>query len=433
MKRLAVLGTVATFAIASIAAVPRTAHAQLTMQMGNGWSLSFSGNVNAFEVEGFSSGAPADVTYGNVNSAEGTTNRVRTGLLPAFAVFDVKGKEGPLDLGVHFGFAPQIQTGSSCSSSGGTQHDNFGCGTQAGAQIDMRQVYLTLGGSWGQILAGREIGLYQRENILTDMTLTGVGATGGQIGAGGTSLGRIGFGYTYADFNSQITYSSPATNDVVLSIGLFDPSTLNGESGPAKYTKLPRVEAELTWTGKLGTPAAGAAGDKVLVWVGGTWQEANFLGNTTVDSVTSLTDSTRNAEGVDFGVKLDLGQLSLVGSGYYDKGVGTTLMFTTNAGFDGVGQGRTSFGYIGQITYKIDPKWMIGASLGASNLLMTDQDRLTDNLALLKDNLDGTAMITYQWTKSLRFVAEYDYTEAVNYAFQSNKVNQIDAGFMLFF
>jgi len=67
MKRLAVLGTVATFAIASIAAVPRTAHAQLTMQMGNGWSLSFSGNVNAFEVEGFSSGAPADVTYGNVN------------------------------------------------------------------------------------------------------------------------------------------------------------------------------------------------------------------------------------------------------------------------------------------------------------------------------------------------------------------------------
>jgi hypothetical protein len=433
MKRLAVLGTVATFAIASIAAVPRTAHAQLTMQMGNGWSLSFSGNVNAFEVEGFSSGAPADVTYGNVNSAEGTTNRVRTGLLPAFAVFDVKGKEGPLDLGVHFGFAPQIQTGSSCSSSGGTQHDNFGCGTQAGAQIDMRQVYLTLGGSWGQILAGREIGLYQRENILTDMTLTGVGATGGQIGAGGTTLGRIGFGYTYADFNSQITYSSPATNDVVLSIGLFDPSTLNGESGPAKYTKLPRVEAELTWTGKLGTPAAGAAGDKVLVWVGGTWQEANFLGNTTVDSVTSLTDSTRNAEGVDFGVKLDLGQLSLVGSGYYDKGVGTTLMFTTNAGFDGVGQGRTSFGYIGQITYKIDPKWMIGASLGASNLLMTDQDRLTDNLALLKDNLDGTAMITYQWTKSLRFVAEYDYTEAVNYAFQSNKVNQIDAGFMLFF
>jgi hypothetical protein len=427
MKRLAVLGTVATFAIASIAAVPRTAHAQLTMQMGNGWSLSFSGNVNAFEIETFSSGAPADVTYGQVASSEGTTNRVRTGLLPAFAVFDVKGKEGPLDLGVHFGFAPQIQNGG---GSGGTTHDQFG------AQIDMRQVYLTLGGSWGQILAGREIGLYQRENILTDMTLTGVGAAGSQIGNGGTTLGRIGFGYTYPNFNAQITYSSPATNDVVLSIGLFDPSTLNGESGPAMFTRLPRVEAELTWTGKIGTPAAGAAGDKVMFWVGGTWQEANFNGNTNIPgdtSGTSVNDSTRSAEGGDAGIKLDVGQLSIVGSGYYDKGVGTTLMFTTNAGFDAVGQARTSFGYIGQITYKIDPKWMLGVSLGASNLLMTDQDRLTDNLALLKDNLDGSAMITYQWTKSLRFVAEYDYVESVNYAFQANKVNQVDAGFMLFF
>jgi hypothetical protein len=436
MKRLAVLGTAATFVIASIAVVPRTAHAQLTMQMGNGWSLSFSGNVNAFEVETFSSGAPASVSYGAVASDQGTTNRIRTGLLPAFAVFDVKGKEGPLDLGVHFGFAPQIQNGAVGGTgvdAGGTTHDQFG------AQIDMRQVYLTVGGTWGQILAGREIGLYQRENILTDMTLTGVGANGGQIGSGGTTLGHIGFGYTYANFNSQITYSSPATNDVVLSVGLFDPDQLNGESGPAAFTRLPRVEAELAYTGKLGTPAAGAAANKILLWIGGTWQEANFLGNTNVSTGpgtdTSITagDSTRSAEGVDFGVKFDVGQLSLVGSGYYDHGVGTTLMFTTTSGFDGVGSARTSFGYLGQITYKIDPKWMIGASLGASNLLMTDNDRLTGNLGLLKDNLDGTAMITYQWTKSLRFVGEYDYLQSVNYAFQDNKQNQLAAGFMLFF
>jgi hypothetical protein len=427
MKRLAVLGTAATFAIASIAAVPRTAHAQLTMQMGNGWSLSFSGNVNAFEVETFSSGVPSTVEHGLVGSAEGTTNRIRTGLLPAFAVFDVKGKEGPLDLGVHFGFAPQIQNGG---GSTGTTHDQFG------AQIDMRQVYLTIGGSWGQILAGREIGLYQRENILTDMTLTGVGANGGQIGAGGTTLGRIGFGYTYANFNAQMTYSSPATNPVVLSVGLFDPSALNGETTSALFTRIPRVEAEVAWTGKLGTPAAGAAGNKVMAWVGGTWQEANFLGNTKTaadSSGSSVTDSTRSAMGVDFGVKLDIGQLSLVGSGYYDKGVGTTLMFTTTAGFDAVGEGRKSFGYVAQIQFKIDPKWTVGASIGASNLLMTDNDRATTNFGLLKDNLDGSAMITYQWTKSLRFVGEYDYLESVNYAFQNNKQNQIAAGFMLFF
>ena len=34
-----------------------------------------------------------------------------TGLLPAFATFEAKGKEGNTDLGVHFGFAPEVQCG----------------------------------------------------------------------------------------------------------------------------------------------------------------------------------------------------------------------------------------------------------------------------------------------------------------------------------
>ena len=62
-----------------------------------------------------------------------------------------------------------------------SNHDCFG------AQIDMRQVFLTVGGSWGTITAGKELGLYQRGNILNDQTLFGVG--GGGIAPGGTTLG----------------------------------------------------------------------------------------------------------------------------------------------------------------------------------------------------------------------------------------------------
>src|SRR5437870_3017623 len=151
-----------------------TAGAQgLTMQMSNGWSFSFSGNVNAFWV------------FSKVNNSGPANSSVRTGLLPAFATFEAKGKEAGMNLAVHFGFAPQIQNAG--------VHDNFGNGTQAGAQIDMRQVYLTLGGQWGQILAGRELGLFGRQAILNDMTLFGVGAVGiGGGQSGGTTLGRIG-------------------------------------------------------------------------------------------------------------------------------------------------------------------------------------------------------------------------------------------------
>jgi len=76
------------------------AEAQLTMQMGNGWSFTFAGNVNAFFVYDDVNDAGVDPLGGKGASG------IRTGLLPAFAVFDAKGKEGSTDLGVHFGFAP---------------------------------------------------------------------------------------------------------------------------------------------------------------------------------------------------------------------------------------------------------------------------------------------------------------------------------------
>src|SRR5438552_5912121 len=210
MKRLALL-------LVAVALLwPAAASAQLTMQMSNGWSFSFAGNVNAFWVftkRNSSGGADSNTA----NSS------VRTGLLPAFATFEAKGKEAGMNLSVHFGFAPQIQNAG--------VHDQFS--VQSGAAIDMRQVYLTVGGQWGQILAGRELGLFSRQNILNDMTLFGVGAVGiGGGQSGGTTLGRIGYGYLYPNFDAQLTYSTRAGRPAQLSIGAFQPSNLQGERSP---------------------------------------------------------------------------------------------------------------------------------------------------------------------------------------------------------
>src|SRR5438094_6431820 len=239
----------------------------LTMQMSNGWSFSFSGNVNAFWV------------FSKVNNSGPANSSVRTGLLPAFATFSATGKEAGLLLGVHFGFAPQIQNGPS--------HDQFGDittgGLQAGAQIDMRQVYLTIGLKNGsQILAGRELGLFGRQNILQDMTLFGVGAVG--IGGGqakGTTLGRIAYGYIYPNFDAQVTYSTKP-GQAQLSIGAFQPSVaigdrlasgacVGGAAGPTcayTFTKIPRVEAEFTYNQKSGK-------NNYMFWVGGLWQSTS--------------------------------------------------------------------------------------------------------------------------------------------------------------
>jgi hypothetical protein len=409
MKRVALLCVGLAVGAASVA------EAQLTMQMSNGWSFTFSGNVNAFAIYESTSdegGTLLTTAPGGLVDIGGKGFNVRTGLLPAFAVFDAKGKEGNTDLGVHFGFAPQIQCG-------GQAHDCFG------AQIDMRQVYLTVGGTWGQILAGREIGLFNRQNILTDQTLFGVGATGG-INGGGTTLGRIGFGYIYPNFVAQMTYSTPAGRSTQLSVGLFQPSALNSDAGTAYgQTEVPRLEAEVTIK----------PGD-ILLWLNGTAQNAK----------NPLADETKTAVGAGGGFRFGKTSFSLTGSGYFGKGIGTTLQFngvgacsaTAGCGpIQGIGVGsdgelRDSYGFIGQLTFTpSDSKLTVAASYGSSFLKSTDGEAT----AFKTENTLVSGGIYYQATKSLKVVGEgnYAWTKEHESGADENKTFAPAFGLMLFF
>ncbi len=394
----------------------------LTMQMSNGWAFTFTGNVNAFLMytDGKVDSAVGPISGGLVPAEQVT--RIRTGLLPGFANFEAAGKEGNLDLKVHFGFAPQINSNG--------EHDNFG------AQIDMREVYLTVGGSWGQILAGRELGLYQRQNILTDATLGGTGASGGGVDAGGTTLGRIGFGYIYPNFNAQITYSTPAGRPAQFAIGLFDPSNVSTDLGEYRGTKLPRVEAEFSWTGNLGSGASGgqmASPNKIMFWLNGMIQRTSQFPVDQIDESGASVNNSITSSGAGGGIKLDASGWSLVGSGYYASGVGTTLMFDGLSSFDADTSARKTWGYIGQLMYTPPgSKWTIGGSWGESHVNQTTLD-VTDNQSLVKYNRAADVLATYQWTKSLRYVLEYTWARAASYAGSQNTSNQGSTGFMLFF
>ncbi len=404
MKKVALLCLGLAFGAAN------AAEAQLTMQMSNGWSFTFAGNVNAFAIYESQSDNGTTATPGGLVGVGGKGFNIRTGLLPAFAVFDAKGKEGETDIGVHFGFAPQIQCG-------GQAHDCFG------AQIDMRQVFLTVGGTWGQILAGRELGLYQRQNILTDQTLFGIGATGG-INGGGTTLGRIGFGYIYPQFVAQMTYSTPAGRPTQLSIGVFQPSSLAGDGGVAyDETKVPRVEAEAVYSQ-----------GNVKGWVSGTAQNAKS---------TAAGGESKTAVGAGGGLRFGNAMVSVTGSGYWGKGVGTTLAFNgvnsgTGSAVDGLGVGadgelRTSYGFIGQITVTpANSKVTLAGSYGSSYLKATDGEPTfkTENTLI-------SGGLYYQATKSLKVVAEGNYAWTKNSdaptGTEKNKTFAPAFGLMVFF
>src|SRR4051794_41672714 len=101
MKRVALLCLGLAVGAASVA------EAQLTMQMSNGWSFTFSGNVNAFAIyestseSGGTLGAP-----GGLIGIGGKGGNLGNGPLPALFVFAAERKEEGNALGGGFRVSP---------------------------------------------------------------------------------------------------------------------------------------------------------------------------------------------------------------------------------------------------------------------------------------------------------------------------------------
>jgi hypothetical protein len=425
MRRSVLVGALALAAFAS------RAEAQLSMQMSNGWSFTFAGNVNAFYIWNQTKAQTAPGTFETVDKQSG----IGTGLLPAFATFEAKGKEGNTDLSAFFGFAPQVSSGNGLSSFFGDQ--------AAGAQIDMRQVYLTVGGKWGSLLAGKQIGLYQRSNIVEDMTIYGVGPN---IGNRGTSLGRIGYGYEYTDFRPQMTYTSPGGKKTSFSIGIFSPLAYSEYN----VLTLPRLEADFNYKG----------GSKTTFYfdVSGFVQQSKDA----VSDALSPTGSVQSVTpaGVAGTVKVGFNVLTIVGSGWYSTAgcslfMGNSFLGTGQIGCDGVSSNpdasgvdhlRNGYGWYAQaVLAPKNSKWMFGGSYGANYLSQNTEDKALPPAATGLDFASRSAIIgqiTYKATKSLRAVFEYDYFQsnfqdatavAPAASNKSDDTNQAAVGLMLFF
>jgi Gram-negative porin len=409
MKRVALLCLGLAVGAASVA------EAQLTMQMSNGWSFTFGGNVNSFLYYTKSNTTGATATPGGIVPAGATgavsnLTRITVGLLPAFAVFDAKGKEGNTDLGVHFGFAPSVQCGIGVN-------DCFGTG------MDMRQVYLTVGGSWGQLLVGRELGLFSRQNILTDQTLFGVGGSGAGTGpgnfgeAGGTTtLGRIGYGYVYPQFRAQMSFSTPTGRPAQLQVGLFEAAAV----GAFGNTRLPRAEAEFSYSQS-----------SIKAWVGGTVQSTKTAPTGATNSLTTW--------GGSGGVRYQGAMFSVTGSGYYGKGIGTTFFGAngTDGGAIGSDNARKSYGFIGQVTVTpASSKVTIAGSYGSSFLKASSAEAAVAATDFRTENTLISGGIYYQATKSLKAVGEFNYewTKGRDATAGAKNTRVTPAlGFMLFF
>jgi len=350
---------------AAILAASIAAPASAVSWQAGDWEASYTGTINLF--------------WNQINNNEAggqDSGHMNEGLLPAFHTMKVvspatNGLTGTAQIS----FAPD---------SSRAKTDNQ---AKAGGQIDMREVFFNVAGSFGTVSLGTTLSLFQRQAILNDMTLFGVGAWSGTEG-GGTTLGRIAHGYVYPEFNSRMTWKSPDMNGFGIEVGIFDPdeNTLAGFE-----TDTPQFQVEAQYSTAFD-------GGNLMVWAGGLHQE---MERTAGGDVTSI--------GVNFGAKVSAGGLSLVGSFYDGEAIGTTrtLDDARVGGNAFICAGTTcteadNDGYYVQAMYNLNGATNIGVSYGESN-----QDADAAGNAVESNEL--TTLGVYHDVNSwLKVVAEYN-------------------------
>jgi predicted porin len=393
-----------------LASMYSTAHAGITIPAGD-WTLDIGGVVNAYYTNTRGTGDAVVGGLGGPNaSGERNESNITTGLLPN--VLSVSGKSRQNDLDI--GFTIAINPGASTTQSG----------IQTANQ-ENRQAFLTIGDrSWGSVKLGKDLGIFASDAILNDMTLLGVGAGAGALAGNTTTLGRIGTGFMYADWKSQIAYTSPNWDGFQFTAGVTQ--AWNAQSADldasaavnrASATSTGRGGAQPAFEGKASYAWTGPVAGKV--WTSAITQK--------VEGVTGASADDR-AYAWDIGATANMGPYGLTAYYYDGKGIGRTVQLAD--GFDTTGRRRDSNGGYVQGTYTLPTATKLGVSYGQSNLDRNSGETAT---ALVEKNEMWTVGAYHPLTKSVNLVAEYSDVKSEAQTGAEGKSRTMSAGAILFF
>ena len=400
MKYTTKLTTVlSTLVLAGALSMPT--NAAVVLGGADGWEVSYGGFINLFYTQ-------TDFEYADGSSEDSA--HLQEGLLPSFHTMTVKTPEvnGLTGTG-QITFAVD----SSAEKSGRLNKSGV-LGT--GSNIDMREVFFNVSGDFGTISVGRTLALFQRQAILQDITLFGMGVQLGPDG-GGTGLGRIGFGYVYPDFRTRFVYQTPDMNGFQLSVGIFDPQEPGGGVGTeVSETDTPQFQAEATFNSAF-------EGGSFSGWAGFLWQEQEIT--------SSAAGGTGDVESVgwNIGATVSASGFSMTGS-YYDGEALGPLLFNRGGGL-GFGCGETGCqeadndGFYVQASYTFNGATKIGGGYGESTQDGNDMYGIAD-----VDSELWTVGVYHDVNSWLKVIAEYGNYESTLLAYEDVDIFSI-GGFLL--
>jgi len=390
---------------AALFAAATGAQAGITIPAGD-WTLDIGGVVNAYYTHTSFSGD--DSAAGEFKNGD-SVNNITTGLLPNYLSVSGKTRQNDLDVGFTISINPGASTKQAGIQNGEGNQEN-------------RQAFLTFGdASWGSIKLGKDLGIYASDAILNDQTLLGVGSAAGSLAGNTTTLGRIGRGFMYADWKSQVAYTSPNWNGFQFTAGLTQGWNAQ-ESNIGAVTSVASTQrsgSQSAYEGKASYSWTGDVAGKV--WASAITQKVEGLAVGGSDRATAW----------DIGTSLTIADFGLVGYYGQGKGIGQTVQLAN--GFDANGKRRDSDQWYVQGSYTIPG---VGTKLAASYGESKLDGNGGEDLSSLKQDM-WTVGAYHPLTKHLNLVAEYSQAkDKTNFRTASDtdlKAKTISLGAILFF
>ena len=376
------------FKLAAVALACTTAfNASAAVELYNnneGMTFTADGLINIFY-----SSSDTDMTDAAGVETNSKQARVRTGFLPSYIGLNSSNQVGDYKVATRSSF--WVTLSDTDANRGATA-----AGTQTG--IDIRQFYATVSGDFGEVLLGKDFGLFNRSNIFGDELLLGYGQTSNTVGlvdGGNVSFGNIATGYTYAFPKAQITYRSPDMSGFKLAVGIMDPNKASADSDE----DMPRFEAELTYNTTFDDGS-------LKGWVNGMSQSSEVAG---VD---------QDQSGVGYGVNVKFADLSLTASGFTAEGVGHVAGLDQFVGPDSI----ETDGYLVQASYTMgDNRFVVSYGQSTVDNSTVETESSNTNISYFRTVIPGVTLVA-EINKT-----EIDNNDASDMTAEENNVFSIGA------
>ncbi len=327
------------FAIAFTTLAPQTARAELTLYDKDGWTVKHDGLAQGFYHLGFGDAAPSAGTAAPVRfdflgsyPADGpSTNhfmgsRFRSGWTGGRFNWRITNQfSEKTKISAYLGVAYAIST----------QHGP----PATNSNWDIRNGFLQIESTWGDLVIGRSVGLYTLGSIISTIGLTSAGlGLGHACGLDGDGLGcyTTGYGSKFPGFWGGVFYTTPDLGGLRIKVAALDPVKLGANQtaggmmgGPAisqewSRTPLPAFQVLAMYEAAFGSV-------KVKPFFNGYWQRVGKAGATDV----------LDPMGAGGGIDLHLGALKVGAGGTVEKGSTLYVPLFGAEIIDGTGQLRS--------------------------------------------------------------------------------------------